>query len=81
MPCQTPAVIAAIDAANTSGGARINLAPCCSYRLTTATSPNAMLGDAGLPAVTSRITLNGFGTTVSGNNSTFRIRLVTAPGS
>jgi hypothetical protein len=39
-----------------------------------------MFGDAGLAADTSRITLNGFRTTVSGNNSTFRIRLVTGSG-
>ena len=32
-----------------------------------------MLGDTGLPAITSRITLTGFRTTIAGNNSTFRI--------
>jgi hypothetical protein len=39
-----------------------------------------MLGATGLPVITSRITLNGFHTTIAGNNSTFRILLVTAPG-
>ena len=39
-----------------------------------------MLGDTGLPAITSRITLNGFRTTIAGNNSTFRILLVTGSG-
>jgi hypothetical protein len=28
-----------------------------------------MLGDTGLPAITSRITLKGFRTTIAGNNS------------
>jgi hypothetical protein len=70
VPCQTPALIAAINAANSSGGATINLAPGCTYRLTAASSPNAMLGDTGLPAITSRITLNGFRTTIAGNDST-----------
>ena len=80
VPCKTKALIAAINAANSSGGATINLAPFCTYHLTTASSPNAMLGDTGLPAITSRITLNGFRTTIAGNNSTFRILLVTSSG-
>ena len=80
VPCKTRALIAAVNAANSSGGARINLAPFCTYHLTTASSPNAMLGDTGLPAITSRITLNGFRTTIAGNNSTFRILLVTGTG-
>src|ERR1700733_11524950 len=69
VPCKTPALIAAI-----------NLAPRCTYHLTTAASPNAMLGDTGLPAITSRVTLNGFRTTIAGNNSTFRILMVTSSG-
>jgi hypothetical protein len=80
VPCKTPALIAAINAANSSGGARINLAPWCTYQLTTASSPNAMLGDSGLPVITTRITLNGVHTTIAGNNSTFRILLVTGSG-
>jgi hypothetical protein len=80
VPCKTPALIAAITAANNGGGAAINLAPRCTYHLTTAASPNAMLGDTGLPAITSRITLTGFRTTIAGNNSTFRILLVTGSG-
>ena len=80
VPCKTQALIAAIRAANSSGGAAINLAPGCTYHLTTAASPNAMLGDTGLPAIASRITLNGFRTTIAGNNSTFRILLVTGSG-
>ena len=80
VPCKTQALIAAINAANSSGGAQINLAPRCTYHLTTASSPNAMLGDTGLPAITSRITLNGFRTTIAGNGSTFRILLVTGSG-
>jgi hypothetical protein len=80
VPCKTSALIAAINAANSSGGAAINLAPLCTYHLTTAASPNAMLGDTGLPAIASRITLNGFRTTIAGNDSTFRILLVTSSG-
>ena len=80
MPCKASALIAAIGAANSGGGARINLAPGCTYRLTAANNTDPMLGATGLPVITSRITLNGFHTTIAGNNSTFRILLVTAPG-
>jgi hypothetical protein len=80
LPCKTPALIAAIKAANKSGGARIKLAPWCTYRLTTASSPNATLGDTGLPVITSRITLTGFHTTIAGNNSTFRVLMVASSG-
>ena len=73
-------LIAAISTANSGGGARINLAPRCTYHLTTANNTDPMLGATGLPVITSRITLNGFHTTIAGNNSTFRILLVTAPG-
>ena len=80
VPCKTPALIAAISTANSSGGARINLAPGCTYHLTAANNTDPMLGATGLPVITSRITLNGFHTTIAGNNSSFRIFLVTAPG-
>jgi len=39
-----------------------------------------MLGDTGLPVITSRITLTGFHTTIAGNNSTFRVLMVTGSG-
>jgi hypothetical protein len=80
VPCDTAKLIAAISAANSSGGGRINLAPGCTYHLTAANNTDPMLGATGLPVITSRITLNGFRTTIAGNNSTFRILLVTAPG-
>jgi hypothetical protein len=47
VPCKTPALIAAISAANSSGGARINLAPGCTYHLTAANnSPDPRAGRA-----------------------------------
>ncbi|WP_018254171.1 hypothetical protein [Salinispora mooreana] len=53
VPCDTDALIAAISLANARGGAILDLATGCTYLLTT-----DILG-AGLPAVTSPITLNG----------------------
>jgi hypothetical protein len=80
LPCDTQALIAAINAANSSGGATISLARRCTYQLTTASSPNAQLGDTGLPVITSRITLTGSRTTIAGNDTSFRVLMVTAPG-
>ncbi|WP_019869055.1 hypothetical protein [Salinispora oceanensis] len=51
--CDTDALIAAITLANARGGAALDLAKDCTYLLT------ADLGGAGLPAVTTPITLNG----------------------
>jgi hypothetical protein len=85
VPCSGPAggsagLIAAISAANGSGGATINLAAGCSYMLTAANNTNPMLGDNGLPVITSPITLNGSATTIAGNDSSFRILQVTSTG-
>lgn len=80
LPCDTQALIGAINAANASGGATINLARRCTYQLTSASSPSQQLGDTGLPAITSRITLNGFRTTIAGNDSSFRVLMVTGSG-
>jgi hypothetical protein len=82
VPCNPAALIAAITAAN-SGGGTLNLAPGCTYHLTTANNTvtvPAPLGSNGLPVIKSRITLNGFRTTIAGNSSTFRIFFVTGTG-
>jgi hypothetical protein len=80
VPCNTAALITAITAANNSGGGTINLAPGCTYHLTAANNQNPMLGDNGLPVITSRITISGFGTTIAGNNTSFRIFFVSGTG-
>jgi hypothetical protein len=80
VPCSSGALINAIDSANSSGGATINLAAKCTYALTTANNSDPMLGANGLPVITSRITLNGFRTTIAGNGSNFRILFVAGSG-
>ena len=85
VPCSGPGggaagLIAAINAANASGGSVINLAAGCTYALTAAYNTNPMLGDNGLPVITSRIILNGFRTTIAGNDTSFRILMVTGAG-
>ncbi|WP_026185587.1 right-handed parallel beta-helix repeat-containing protein [Salinispora pacifica] len=53
VPCDADALIAAITLANARGGATLNLAKDCTYLLTT------NLDGAGLPTITTPITLNG----------------------
>lgn len=60
VPCTTAALITAISTANGSGGGTLNLAPGCTYTLTTAFNG----GDAGLPAITTPITVNADGDTI-----------------
>src|SRR5216683_5491435 len=85
VPCSGPGggpagLIAAINTANASGGAMINLAAGCTYALTAANNTNPMSGGNGLPVITSRIILNGFHTTIAGNGTSFRILMVTGSG-
>ncbi len=53
VPCDTDALIATITLANARGGATLDLAKDCTYLLT------ADIDGAGLPAITTPITLNG----------------------
>jgi hypothetical protein len=85
VPCSGPVggpagLIAAVSAANASGGATINLAAGCTYQLTTANNTSPTLGSNGLPVITSPITLNGSATTIAGNDSSFRILEVSGTG-
>lgn len=48
--------------------------------MTTVNNTVPMAGPNGLPLVISRITLNGFRTTIAGNGGAFRILMVTSPG-
>jgi hypothetical protein len=76
VPCSGPGggaagLIAAVNAANAAGGGTIALAHGCTYALTARN--NAADGGNGLPVVTTRIVLNGDGTTIAGNSTNFRI--------
>ncbi len=76
VPCSSGAtgLIAAINAANGSGGGTISLAPGCTYVLTT---PNN--GENGLPVVLTPISVFGNGATVTGSGAV-RIFEVDGPG-
>src|SRR5215467_8810739 len=59
------ALAAAVASANGSGGGTINLAGGCTYTLSV---NNMDMGPNGLPVIASAITINGNGSTISGNN-------------
>ena len=77
VPCSSGAagLIAAINAANGSGGGTISLAWGCTYVLPT--TPNN--GENGLPVVTSSINVYGNNATITGSNAV-RIFEVDGPG-
>ena len=76
VPCSSGAagLVAAVNAANGSGGGAINLAWGCTYALTTPDN-----GENGLPVVTSTIRVNGNGATINGSGAV-RIFEVDGPG-
>ncbi|MFF5488803.1 hypothetical protein ACFY7Y_20145 [Streptomyces virginiae] len=78
VPCDTAALISAIQAANSSNDSRLSLASQCTYHLTT-----AYAGQDGLPAITKRITVLGNGATIQRDPSAsgpFRILDVASGG-
>ncbi|GAA2594737.1 hypothetical protein SMC26_36080 [Actinomadura fulvescens] len=64
VPCNGPALVAAIATANGSGGGNITLTPGCTYTLT---SPDnaGVHGANGLPVITTTITLTGNNNTIA----------------
>jgi hypothetical protein len=85
VPCSAGAagLVAAITAANSAGGGTVNLAPGCTYVLTTPNNVSTipMLGGAnGLPVISTAITVNGFNTTITRNSTKpFRFFEVDSP--
>jgi len=75
VPCAgQPALVAAVNAANSAGGGTLNLASRCRYHLTSADN-----GENGLPVVTSKITVNGHDATIDGTGAV-RVFEVDGPG-
>ena len=60
--CDTAALIAAIDGANTAGGGTLDLSFGCTYTLTQPAAPD---GPDGLPPITTAITIHGNGATIT----------------
>ena len=78
--CSVTELIDAINTANSNGQPdTINLAPSCTYTLTT--TNNTTDGSNGLPSITSEITINGNGATIERSSSDlFRIFHVAITG-
>jgi hypothetical protein len=79
VPCSTTALVAAINAANSAGGGSLDLAGHCTYQLTVANNVLPMVGGNGLPVITAGISIDGHGSTIAGNNTSFRIFMVSGP--
>ncbi|MFF5092068.1 hypothetical protein [Streptomyces niveus] len=62
--CDESSLVTAINVANAAGGDTLALAPFCTYTLTGAHG-SASDGPAGLPAITTPITMAGLGTTIT----------------
>src|SRR5438552_17176006 len=78
VPCSVPALVTAINTANSTGGDdTINLAGGCTYTLTT--PDNAA---NGLPVISTNVTINGYGATITRDPSapSFRILAVASTG-
>ena len=90
VPCGGPkggaaGLVAAIAAANSSGGGTVNLAQGCTYTLTAVNNSNPsnpIVGANGLPVITTPVTVNGFKTTIARDSSApaFRLFEVDGPG-
>ena len=82
--CTEPALVAAINAANTANGGNVVLTPGCTYTLTTSHATGAN-GPDGLPIITTAITLTGNNNTITRSAAVgtpaFRISEVSSAGS
>ncbi|MGW2918772.1 hypothetical protein ACWDBF_13035 [Streptomyces angustmyceticus] len=79
--CGESALVDAINTANASGGGSLILAPLCTYALTSAHSPGGAGQAAGLPNITTPISMAGLGTQITRASSApaFRIFEVDGP--
>ena len=80
--CNESALVTAVTAANAAGGGTVTLTPGCVYTLTSSHGNDLVNGPAGLPLITTPITLEGNANTItrSVTASAFRIAQVTSTG-
>lgn len=80
--CNETALVTAVTAANAAGGGTVTLTPGCTYTLTTSHGNDGVNGPAGLPIITTPITLNGNANTITRaiTASAFRIAQVSPTG-
>lgn len=80
--CDEAALVTAVTAANAAGGGTVTLTPGCTYILTSSHGNDGVNGPAGLPIVTTPITLEGNANTITraATASAFRIAQVSLTG-
>ncbi|MEU5014661.1 hypothetical protein AB0G35_31190 [Streptomyces sp. NPDC021749] len=62
--CSEKALVDAVNEANAAGGGSLNLAPFCTYTLTSAHSAGGAGGPAGVPNITTPISMTGLVTEI-----------------
>ncbi|MFI1256394.1 hypothetical protein ACH4U6_21815 [Streptomyces netropsis] len=80
--CNETALVVAVTAANAAGGGTVTLTPGCTYTLTSSHGNDGVNGPAGLPVVTTPVTLEGNANTITraGTATPFRIAQVGPTG-
>ncbi|MFF2148940.1 hypothetical protein [Kitasatospora sp. NPDC058190] len=80
VPCSEAALVNAVNAANAAGGGALLLAPFCTYSLTSAHSPGGAGGPAGLPNITTPITMSGLDTEITRASGAPAFRIIEVDG-
>ncbi|WP_202818832.1 hypothetical protein [Actinosynnema sp. ALI-1.44] len=65
VPCDETALVTAVTSANAAGGGTVTLTPGCTYTLTASHGDDGVNGPAGLPIITTPITLEGNANTIA----------------
>ncbi|GAA2638416.1 hypothetical protein [Streptomyces axinellae] len=81
VPCNETALVNAVDAANAAGGGDLILAPFCTYTLTSAHSSGGSGGPAGLPRITTPITMTGMFNEITRASNADAFRIIEVDGS
>ncbi|MFH9355142.1 hypothetical protein [Kitasatospora sp. NPDC017646] len=80
VPCSETALVNAVDEANAAGGGDLVLAPFCTYILTGAHSTGGSGGPAGLPNITTPITMTGLATEITRASYAPSFRIIEVDG-
>ncbi|MFJ9847706.1 hypothetical protein ACIRYZ_46295 [Kitasatospora sp. NPDC101155] len=80
VPCNEAALVSAVNAANASGGGALFLAPFCTYSLTGAHGSGGAGGPAGLPNITTPITMTGLATEITRASGAPAFRIIEVDG-
>lgn len=80
VPCSETALANAVNGANAAGGGDLILAPFCTYTLTSAHGAEGAGGPAGLPNITTPITMTGLATEITRARTAPAFRIIEVDG-